>query len=48
MVMPMSMNEMLPAMLIVVLPAFLICTGITVLAYRRWRSDNADSRRTRT
>jgi hypothetical protein len=34
MVMPMTMNEMLPAMLIVVLPAFLICTGITVLAWR--------------
>lgn len=37
MVMPMTMNEMLPAMLIVVLPAFLICTGITVLALRRGR-----------
>lgn len=34
MVMPMTMNEMLPAMLIVVVPAFLICTGITVLAWR--------------
>lgn len=34
MVMPMTMNEMLPAMLIVVLPAFLICTGITVVAWR--------------
>lgn len=37
MVMPMTMNEMLPAMLIVVLPAFLICTGITVLALRSGR-----------
>jgi len=34
MVMPMTMNEMLPAMLIVVVLAFLICTGITVLAWR--------------
>ncbi len=41
MVMPMTIRDMLPAMLIVVLPAFLICTGITVLAYRRWRSDHA-------
>lgn len=37
MVMPMTMNEMLPAMLIVVVPAFLICAGITVLALRRSR-----------
>lgn len=34
MAMPMTMNEMLPAMLIVVVLAFLICTGITVLAWR--------------
>lgn len=34
MVMPMTMNEMLPAMLIVVVPAFLICTGITLLAWK--------------
>ena len=38
MVMPMTLNEMLPAMLIVVVPAFLICTGITVLAWRSGRS----------
>lgn len=44
MVMPMTISEMLPAMLIVVLPAFLICTGITILAYRRWRSDESESR----
>ena len=37
MVMPMTMNAMLPAMLIVVVPAFLVCTGITVLIWRRWR-----------
>jgi hypothetical protein len=38
MVMPMTMNAMLPAMLIVVVPAFLVCTGITVLIWRRWRN----------
>jgi hypothetical protein len=37
MVMPMTLHEMLPAMLIVVVPAFLICSGITFLAYRRRR-----------
>jgi len=37
MVMPMTLHDMLPAMLIVVLPAFLICTGITVLAWRSGR-----------
>jgi hypothetical protein len=34
MVMPMTVHEMLPAMLIMVLPAFIICAGITLLAYR--------------
>lgn len=34
MVMPMTMNQMLPAMLIVVVPAFLVCTGITLLIWR--------------
>jgi hypothetical protein len=42
MVMPMTMNEMLPAMLIVVVPAFLICTGITVLAWRATRAKRLD------
>jgi len=37
MVMPMTLHDMLPAMLIVVLPAFLVCTGITVLAWRSGR-----------
>lgn len=41
MVMPMTLQEMLPAMLIVVLPAFVICSGITFLAYRRWRADRS-------
>jgi hypothetical protein len=35
--MPMTVHEMLPAMLIMVLPAFLICAGITLLAYRSRR-----------
>lgn len=30
-----SVHAMLPAMLIVVVPAFLICVGISVMAYRR-------------
>ena len=34
MVMPMTLRDMLPAMLIMVLPAFVICVGITVLAFR--------------
>ena len=37
MVMPMTLSEMLPAMLIMVIPAFLICAGVTVLAYRSRR-----------
>ena len=37
MVMPMTLHDMLPAMLIVVVPAFLICTGITILALRSGR-----------
>lgn len=44
MVMPMTMREMLPAMLVVVIPAFLICTGIAILAYRRWRGEESESR----
>jgi hypothetical protein len=42
MVMPMTMNEMLPAMLIVVVPAFLICVGITALAWRTARRRNGE------
>jgi hypothetical protein len=37
MVMPMTLREMLPAMLIMVIPAFIICSGITLLAYRSRR-----------
>jgi hypothetical protein len=34
MVMPMTLHDMLPAMLIMVVPAFVICAGITFLALR--------------
>lgn len=37
MVMPMTLHDMLPAMLIMVVPAFVICTGITILALRSRR-----------
>ena len=37
MVMPMTLHDMLPAMLIMVVPAFVICTGITFLALRSRR-----------
>jgi hypothetical protein len=37
MVMPMTLHDMLPAMLIMVVPAFVVCTGITLLAYRSRR-----------
>ncbi|HEY7683714.1 MAG TPA: hypothetical protein VH879_13800 [Gemmatimonadales bacterium] len=30
-----SVHMMLPAMIIMVVPAFLVCTGIAVMAYRR-------------
>ena len=43
MVMPMTIHEMLPAMLIVVVPAFLVCTGITVLAWRAVRRSSGVS-----
>jgi hypothetical protein len=37
MVMPMTLHDMLPAMLIMVVPAFVVCAGITLLAYRSRR-----------
>lgn len=37
MVMPMTLHDMLPAMLIMVVPAFAICAGITFLALRSRR-----------
>jgi hypothetical protein len=32
------MPGMLAAMLILIVPAFVICAGLTVMAYRRWKS----------
>jgi hypothetical protein len=34
-VMPGSVHAMLSGMLIMVLPAFLVCVGIAIMAYRR-------------
>jgi hypothetical protein len=33
------MPGMLTSMLVLIVPAFLICVGLTVMAYRRWKSD---------
>jgi hypothetical protein len=33
------MPGMLGAMLVLIVPAFLICTGLTIIAYRKWQSD---------
>jgi len=30
-----NVHTMLPAMLVLIVPAFLVCAGITVAAYRR-------------
>lgn len=38
------MPGMLIAMLVLIVPAFLICTGLTVMAYRRQRSSDEESR----
>jgi hypothetical protein len=37
------MPGMLSAMVILIVPAFLICAGLAFLAYRRWQADE-DSR----
>jgi hypothetical protein len=37
------MPGMLSAMLILIVPAFLICVGLTVMAYRRWQSPDDES-----
>jgi hypothetical protein len=39
------MPGMLSAMLILIVPAFLICVGLTVLAYRKWQSPDEEPRR---
>ena len=33
------MPGMLEAMLILIVPAFLICTGLTIMVCRKWQSD---------
>jgi len=38
------MPGMLGAMLILIVPAFLICAGLTVMAYRKWQSPDEDPR----
>jgi hypothetical protein len=39
------MPGMLASMLILIVPAFLICLGLTVMAYRRWNSSDEEPRR---
>ena len=42
------MNRYMPgmfgAMLILIVPAFLICAGLTVMVYRRWQSSDEEPR----
>jgi hypothetical protein len=38
------MPGMLGAMLILIVPAFLICTGLAVIAYRKWQSSDEEPR----
>jgi len=38
------MPGMLGAMLILIVPAFLICAGLAVVAYRKWQSSDEESR----
>jgi hypothetical protein len=40
--MPISLNAMLTAMAIMVLPALVICLGITYMALRRWDQSPRD------
>jgi hypothetical protein len=37
------MPGMLSSMLILIVPAFLICVGVTVMAYRKWQSSDDES-----
>ncbi len=34
------MPGMLAAMLVLIVPAFLVCVGLTVMAYRKWQSSD--------
>jgi len=38
------MPGMLSAMLILIVPAFLICSGLAVMAYRKWQSPDEEPR----
>jgi hypothetical protein len=38
------MPGMMSAMLVLIVPAFLICVGLAVLAYRKWEGSNGESR----
>ncbi len=38
------MPGMLAAMIILIVPAFLICAGLAVMAYRKWQSSDEESR----
>ncbi|MEA2761864.1 MAG: hypothetical protein QOD47_1148 [Gemmatimonadaceae bacterium] len=33
------MPGMLASMLVLIVPAFAVCVGLTVIAYRRWKAD---------
>ena len=33
------MPGMLASMLILIVPAFAICVGLTIMGYRRWKAD---------
>ena len=37
-----SVHAMLPAMIVMVVPAFLVCAGMAVLAYRRRNPSSND------
>ena len=39
---PQSVSAMMSAMLILAAPAFFVVTGITVMAYRRWKRETDD------
>ncbi len=38
------MPGMLGAMLVLIVPAFLICAGLAFMAYRKWQSSDEESR----
>lgn len=38
------MPGMLSSMLILIVPAFFICVGLSVMVYRRWRSSDDEGR----